>query len=148
MGDRTYAGPNERQVERLAAAFRAIDGAKVPKPLDCDDIAGRFRLFAAECYATNWQCRSESIAIGEVWRKGHSLNVVVLSTGEVRTFDVAAVHLWKTDKVSDFETNFHRFIELNHPEIGKGIVAARDITPEIEETLKAAITEFKRSIAY
>jgi len=48
------------------------------------------------------------------------------------------------DKVTAFETNFHRFMETNHPEIGKTIASDKQISTEIEEALKAAISEFKQ----
>jgi len=47
------------------------------------------------------------------------------------------------DKVAAFETNFHRFMETNHPEIGKAIASEKEISAETEEALKAAILEFK-----
>jgi len=50
------------------------------------------------------------------------------------------------DKVAAFETNFHRFMESNHPELGKGIATEKEISPETEEALKAAIEEFKQSM--
>ncbi len=49
------------------------------------------------------------------------------------------------DKATAFEANFHRFMEGNHPEMGKKIAKEKDITAETEEALKAAITEFKKS---
>ena len=52
------------------------------------------------------------------------------------------------DKVVAFETNFHRFMEANHPEIGKTIAREKDIIAETEEALKAAILEFKQSTTY
>jgi len=52
------------------------------------------------------------------------------------------------DKVAAFEANFHRFIEANHPEIGKSIAKDKEISTKIEESLKAAILEFKQSMAY
>ena len=52
--------------------------------------------------------------------------------------DVAA------DKVTAFETDFHRFMEANHPGIGERIAGEKEITTETEEALKAAITEFKQ----
>ena len=52
--------------------------------------------------------------------------------------DVAA------DKVTAFETDFHRFMEANHPGVGKRIAGEKEITTETEEALKAAITEFKQ----
>ena len=52
--------------------------------------------------------------------------------------DVAA------DKVTAFETDFHRFMEANHPGVGERIAGEKEITTETEEALKAAITEFKQ----
>jgi len=48
------------------------------------------------------------------------------------------------DKLVAFETGFHRFMEANHPEIGKAIAKEKDISPETEEALKKAIPEFKQ----
>jgi len=47
-------------------------------------------------------------------------------------------------KVVAFETNFHRFMEANHPEIGKNIAKEKEISPKTEEALKAAIAELKQ----
>ena len=52
------------------------------------------------------------------------------------------------DKVSTFEDAFHKFMETNHPEIGKEVASAKDLTSEIEESLKKAIDEFKQGGAY
>ncbi|MBI2304619.1 MAG: F0F1 ATP synthase subunit alpha [Chloroflexi bacterium] len=52
------------------------------------------------------------------------------------------------DKVGDFGDAFQRFMDSNHPEIGRDIVARKEITRETEEALKAAIGEFKRTVAY
>jgi len=52
------------------------------------------------------------------------------------------------DKIAAFESTFHRFMETNHPEIGKEIASTKDLTPETEERLKVAIVEFKQSGAY
>ena len=51
------------------------------------------------------------------------------------------------DKVIPFETDFHRFMEANHPEIGEGIAKEKEITAETEETLKKAILEFKQGLS-
>jgi len=48
------------------------------------------------------------------------------------------------DEVITFETNLHRFMEANHPEIGKNMAKEKQITAETEEALKAAILEFKQ----
>jgi F-type H+-transporting ATPase subunit alpha len=52
------------------------------------------------------------------------------------------------DKVAVFEQDFHRFMESNHPEIGKAIETDKEITAKTEETLKSAIMEFKQSVNY
>ena len=49
------------------------------------------------------------------------------------------------EKVSDFETSLHRFMESSHPEIGAAIIREKEIGAETEEALKAAIVEFKQS---
>ena len=52
------------------------------------------------------------------------------------------------DKIDAFETGLQKFMETNHPPIGKSIASNKDITPETEESLKAAIDQFKQSGAY
>ncbi len=47
------------------------------------------------------------------------------------------------DKVTAFETDFHRFMEANHPEIGGAIAKEQDISADTEKKLKAAIAKFK-----
>jgi F-type H+-transporting ATPase subunit alpha len=51
------------------------------------------------------------------------------------------------DKVGAFEANLQRFMEANHPDIGKKIAQEKEITPKIEEKLKAAIAEFKKGMS-
>ena len=51
------------------------------------------------------------------------------------------------EKLSDFETNFHRFMEANHPEIGKTINKDKEISDKTEEALKKAIDEFKKGMS-
>lgn len=51
-------------------------------------------------------------------------------------------------KVRSLEEAFHRFMEGNHPEILKGIEEKKEIVPETEEKLKAAIKQFKESVPY
>ena len=48
------------------------------------------------------------------------------------------------DKVTVFETDFHRFMETNYADMGKGISATKDLDDKTEETLKKAIEEFKQ----
>jgi len=49
------------------------------------------------------------------------------------------------EKITTWETDFHRFIGTNHPEIEQRINDEKEIKPDIEEVLKAAIREFKGS---
>jgi F-type H+-transporting ATPase subunit alpha len=50
------------------------------------------------------------------------------------------------DKVIAWEGNFHRFMETNHPELEQKINDDKEIKPETEEALKAAIKEFKEQL--
>lgn len=50
----------------------------------------------------------------------------------------------RVDDVSTFEDGLQKFMAANHPEIGKSIAGAKDVTPETEEALKKAILEFKQ----
>lgn len=52
------------------------------------------------------------------------------------------------DKLAAFEAGLSKFMDTNHPEIGKSIIESTDITPENEEALKKAIDEFKQTGAY
>ncbi|MBE3111728.1 MAG: F0F1 ATP synthase subunit alpha [Acidobacteria bacterium] len=52
------------------------------------------------------------------------------------------------NKIRDFETAFQRFMASSHPDLGEAIEDKKEITPEIEEGLKAAINEFKQSMPY
>jgi F-type H+-transporting ATPase subunit alpha len=52
------------------------------------------------------------------------------------------------DKIAAFENGLYRFMETNHPEVGKDIAKAKDVRPETEEALKEAILAFKQSGAY
>jgi F-type H+-transporting ATPase subunit alpha len=47
------------------------------------------------------------------------------------------------DKVRDFEVQFLEYMRRERPEIGEAIRTAKEITPETEEKLKAAVAEFK-----
>jgi F-type H+-transporting ATPase subunit alpha len=48
------------------------------------------------------------------------------------------------DNITAFEDDFHRFMEANHPEIGKAIAKDKELTADTEEALKKAIAEFKQ----
>jgi F-type H+-transporting ATPase subunit alpha len=49
-------------------------------------------------------------------------------------------------KVISFEVSFHRFMEANHPEIGKTINKEKELNEKTEEALKKAIAEFKQGM--
>ena len=51
------------------------------------------------------------------------------------------------DKVGAFEDDFYRFMDANHPEVGKAIAGEKEITPDTEEKLKMAIDEFKQGLS-
>jgi F-type H+-transporting ATPase subunit alpha len=51
------------------------------------------------------------------------------------------------EKVKTFEADFCRFMEANHPEVGKAIAKEKEITSETEKKLKTAIEEFKKGMA-
>jgi F-type H+-transporting ATPase subunit alpha len=51
-------------------------------------------------------------------------------------------------KVTAFERAFHRFMETNHPEVGKAITENKDLTEEIISSLEKALEEFKLGGGY
>jgi F-type H+-transporting ATPase subunit alpha len=51
-------------------------------------------------------------------------------------------------KVQGFEDSLHSFMNSNHPELLKSIADAKEITDEIDSSLKAAIEEFKSTVPY
>jgi F-type H+-transporting ATPase subunit alpha len=48
------------------------------------------------------------------------------------------------DKLAVFETDLHKFMDTNHPAVGKAIAQEKDISAATEEALRAAITAFKQ----
>ena len=52
------------------------------------------------------------------------------------------------DEVTNFESDFYKFMEANHPDVYKKIVKEKEITSEIEEALKKAIGEFKKGMRW
>ena len=52
------------------------------------------------------------------------------------------------DRVAAFEQAFFRYMEGNKPEVGKAIIQDRDLKPETEQTLQAALRAFKETGAY
>jgi F-type H+-transporting ATPase subunit alpha len=66
--------------------------------------------------------------------------VIILYAGVNGYLDDVAV-----DKLDDFETSLHTFMEASHPKIGQAIATEKKISPETEEALKKAIEEFKQS---
>jgi F-type H+-transporting ATPase subunit alpha len=52
------------------------------------------------------------------------------------------------DKVSAFERDLYRFMDTQHPELGKRILEERKWTPEIEQAVRAMVDEFKSAHSY
>ncbi len=51
------------------------------------------------------------------------------------------------EKLRDFEIGLNDFMEKTYPEIGKTIVSTKEIAGETDESLKAAILEFKKDFS-
>ncbi|MGH2544257.1 MAG: F0F1 ATP synthase subunit alpha [Ardenticatenaceae bacterium] len=49
------------------------------------------------------------------------------------------------ENVQEWEEEFYRFMDANHPEIGEQIVAKKAISDELDQMLRTAIKEFKQS---
>jgi F-type H+-transporting ATPase subunit alpha len=52
------------------------------------------------------------------------------------------------DKIRSFESNFLRYMEASHPDIGRGIAETKDVSGDNEAALKRAIDDFKRTGSY
>ncbi|MDO9444540.1 MAG: F0F1 ATP synthase subunit alpha, partial [Dehalococcoidia bacterium] len=52
------------------------------------------------------------------------------------------------EKVLDFEKAFHEYMGAGNADLLKGITDTGDLSAETEERLKAAIVDFKASVAY
>ncbi len=52
------------------------------------------------------------------------------------------------EKMKDAETNFHLFMQTNHPEIGQAILKGERLRGDLENSFKAAIEEWKRTSAF
>jgi len=49
------------------------------------------------------------------------------------------------DKISSVEEAFHRFMETNHPDVGKAISSEKTLSDSTEDALKKSIIEFKQT---
>jgi F-type H+-transporting ATPase subunit alpha len=49
------------------------------------------------------------------------------------------------ERLSAFETEFQKFLDVQYPEIGQTIARTKELGKDIEEKLKAAIQQFKQS---
>jgi F-type H+-transporting ATPase subunit alpha len=47
-------------------------------------------------------------------------------------------------KVLEFETSFHKYMDVNHPEISKAVAKTKELGDDTEAKLKAAIDDFKK----
>jgi F-type H+/Na+-transporting ATPase subunit alpha len=52
------------------------------------------------------------------------------------------------DKISPLEEAFQRFMESNHPDVGKAIASEKALSDKTEEALKNAITQFLQTVSY
>ncbi len=63
----------------------------------------------------------------------------------------AAINGYLTDipvpQINRFQDEFLAFMGANHPQIGEAIAKTKDLSPDNEEALKAAIIEFKKGFA-
>ncbi len=51
-------------------------------------------------------------------------------------------------RVRAFEEAFHGYMQSNHPDVLKQIDETKELAPELEEKLKAAVQQFKESVPY
>ena len=51
-------------------------------------------------------------------------------------------------QVSQFEEEFHRFMDSSHPEVGAMIAREKTLTDQNEEALRLAIEEFRSTVSY
>jgi len=52
------------------------------------------------------------------------------------------------NKVLEFETGFHKFMQTNHPEIGGKVAETKDLPDDLTESLGKAIEEYKQTAAF
>jgi F-type H+-transporting ATPase subunit alpha len=51
----------------------------------------------------------------------------------------------QVDKVQEWEQAFYRYLEASHPKIGEKIATEKALSPELEQQLRGAIDEFKKT---
>jgi F-type H+-transporting ATPase subunit alpha len=66
--------------------------------------------------------------------------VIILFAGARGLLDDVPV-----ERVADFERQLYQYMDANHPEIGRGIKEAKEISPEQEQALEAAVRQFKQT---
>ena len=52
------------------------------------------------------------------------------------------------NKVLEFETGFHKFMQTNHPEIGGKVAETKDLSDDLTKSLGKAIEEYKQTAAF
>ncbi|MCH9037092.1 MAG: F0F1 ATP synthase subunit alpha [Chloroflexi bacterium] len=52
------------------------------------------------------------------------------------------------NKVLEFETGFHKFMQTNHPEIGGKVAETKDLPDDLAESLGKAIEEYKQTAVF
>jgi F-type H+/Na+-transporting ATPase subunit alpha len=66
--------------------------------------------------------------------------VIIIYTAVNGLIDNIAVN-----KIADFESSLHTFMDTTYPEIGQTIAKTKELSKDIEEKLKNAIQQFKKS---
>jgi F-type H+-transporting ATPase subunit alpha len=49
------------------------------------------------------------------------------------------------DRIAAFESELHKFTDINYPEIGQAIAKTKELSKESEDKLRNAILQFKKS---
>jgi F-type H+-transporting ATPase subunit alpha len=47
--------------------------------------------------------------------------------------------------VKAWEQEVHAYLDASHPEIGQSIMRGKDLTPEIQDALRLALTDFNKT---
>jgi F-type H+-transporting ATPase subunit alpha len=69
--------------------------------------------------------------------------IVIIFTGTAGYLDDVP-----KDKVGQFERDLYRFMDTQHPEVGRLILEARKWTPEVEQAVRSMLDEFKKTNQY
>jgi F-type H+-transporting ATPase subunit alpha len=89
------------------------------------------------------------LRVNEVLKQG-VLEPVPLADEVAIIYSLTRGHLddVPVNKVRGFEIGLRKYIASNHAELSQAINEKRELTPEIEEQLKTAISSFKQNVPY